>query len=222
MTIKTRIPKPEMKFFENEVDNIILEMADEAKLDEKIEVIDQYMLNTEGKGKTSEEKDAIYAHAQDLWKEYKENLQEVQYNLYLNRPQYRFITDLFLSKLEYDVNTLFIAIDLHKLLSSMHGTKFNDDTQLVNFKITATELTYMYHLISTHKVKGLSKDAFVFSEILYRIANISRVIDYYEKTNKILATDIQNWVAAFEEGVEFNLSTKTEEEEDSSTQETTI
>lgn len=221
MAIKTRIPKPEMTFFENEVDNIILEVVDEVKLDEKIEVIDQYMLNTEGKGKTPEEKDAIYAHAQDLWKEYKESLQEVQYNLYLNRPQYRFITDLFLSKLEYDVNTVFIAIDLHKLLSGMHGTKFNDDTQLVNFKITATELTYMYHLISTYKVRGLGKDAFVFTDILYRVANISKVIDYYEKTNKILATDIQNWVAAFEEGVEFNLSNKTDEE-DSSTQETTI
>lgn len=211
MAIKTRVPKPEMSFFENEINNIILDVAEEARLDDKIEVIDQYMLNTEGKGKTSEEKDAIYGHSQELWKDYKDSLQDVQYNLYLNRPQYKFITDLFLSKIEYDVNTVFIAIDLHKLLTGMYGTKFNSETDLVCFKINATELTYMYHLIATHKVKGLGKEAFMFTEILYRIAGISKIIDYYEKTNKILATDIQNWVAAFEDGVEFNLSEEIED-----------
>jgi hypothetical protein len=34
---------------------------------------------------------------------------------------------------------------------------------------TPTEVTYLYHIISTHKVRGLTSDAFNFANILRRI-----------------------------------------------------
>jgi len=85
----------------------------------------------------------------------------------------------------------------------MRDVKFTDDTQLIPFPVNATEITYVYHLISKHKVKGLTKDAYLFSEILIRIGNISKLFNYYDTCGKNLSTDVQNWVATFEEGVSF-------------------
>jgi hypothetical protein len=59
-------------------------------------------------------------------------------------------------------------------------------------------------LISKHKVKGLSKDAYTFANVLYRIGNISKIFSYYETASKNLSTDVQNWVMTFEEGVEYD------------------
>ena len=136
-----------------------------------------------------------------MWKEYTNILRVVKYNFFLNRTQWKFLTDLILTKLEYDVNTVFFAIELTNLLASMKDTKFTDDNQLTAFSVDATEITYIYHLISKHKVKGLSKDSYTFANILKRIGDISKVFNYYDTAAKNLTGEIQNWVAAFEEGV---------------------
>jgi hypothetical protein len=85
----------------------------------------------------------------------------------------------------------------------MKDAKFIDDNQLVPFPVNATEITYIYHLIAKHKVKGLTKEAYLFSEVLKRIGAISKVFNYYDTCGKNLSTDIQNWVTTFEEGVSF-------------------
>ena len=59
----------------------------------------------------NKEKDELYQNAQSLWKEYINELKEAKYNFQLNRPQHKFLTELVLSKLEYDVNSVFFAIE---------------------------------------------------------------------------------------------------------------
>jgi hypothetical protein len=196
--------KPEIKFFENETENLLITPYYENELDSKIQDIENFMDNNNGKGKSDVEKDELYRGAQELWMEYANSLKEAKYNFHLNRPQWKFLTDLVLSKLEYDVNTVFFAIELTDLLGSMRDVKFTDDTQLIPFPVNATEITYVYHLIAKHKVKGLTKDAYLFSEILIRIGNISKLFNYYDTVGKNLSSDVQNWVSAFEEGVSFD------------------
>lgn len=203
-TIETNVVKPEINFFENETENLLITPFYENELDSKIQNIENYMDNNNGKGKSDVEKDELYRGAQEFWMEYANSLKEAKYNFHLNRPQWKFLTDLVLSKLEYDVNTVFFAIELTDLLGSMRDVKFTDDTQLIPFPVNATEITYVYHLIAKHKVKGLSKDAYLFSEILIRIGNISKLFNYYDTVGKNLSSDVQNWVAAFEEGVSFD------------------
>lgn len=200
-TIETNVVKPEIKFFENETENLLITPFYENELDSKIASIENFMENNDGKDKTDEEKDELYKGAQELWVSYANSLKEAKYNFHLNRPQWKFITDLVLSKLEYDVNTVFFAIELTDLLGSMRDVKFTDDNQLIPFPVNATEITYVYHLISKHKVKGLTKDAYLFSEILIRIGNISKLFNYYDTCGKNLSSDVQNWVSTFEEGV---------------------
>ena len=106
-----------------------------------------------------------------------------------------------MKNLEYDVNTVFFAIELTDILGSMKDMSFINDTDLVPVAVNATEITYIYHLIATHKVKGLTKSAYLFAQILRRIGDISKVFNYYDTTAKNLSTEIQDWVVSFEEGV---------------------
>lgn len=199
--IETNVVKPDIKFFENETENLTINPSNETLLDGKIQSIEDFMSNNDGKGKSDEEKDSLYGAAQDLWKEYTNTLRDVKYNFHLNRSQWKFLTDLILQKLEYDVNTVFFAIELTELLGTMRKVNYSNDDELIAFPVNATEITYIYHLISKHKVKGLTKDSYTFSKVLMRIGNISKLFNYYDSYAKSLSGDIQNWVTSFEEGV---------------------
>ena len=199
--IETNVVKPEIKFYENETENLLITPFYENDLDSRVKEIENFVSNNSGNGKTDEEKDELYKGAQELWMAYANSLRDAKYNFHLNRSQWKFVTDLVLSKLEYDVNTVFFAIELTDLLGSMKDTKFIDDKQSIPFPVNATEITYIYHLISKHKVKGLTKDAYLFSEVLIRIGNISKLFNYYDTLGKNLSTDVQDWVASFGEGV---------------------
>jgi hypothetical protein len=200
-TIETNVVRPEISFFENETNNLILTPFCESELENKISSIEDYITNNTGKGKTEEEQDDLYKNAQELWKNYANTLRDTKYNFHLNRPQWKFLTDLVLSKLEYDVNSVFFAIELTELLGSMREAKYTNDTELVSFPVDATEITYVYHLISQYKVKGLTKEAYMFSQVLKRIGSISKVFNYYDTSGKNLSNDIQDWITSFENGV---------------------
>lgn len=191
--LETLAVKPELTFFENEEMFRMIDFDTEANLDSKIESVENYMSENTGEGKTDVEKDQLYANAQSLYVEYKNELREAKFNFYFNRPQYNLLTNLLLKKLEYDVNTLFIAMELHEMLKNLHGSKFQNDIELKDIKLTATELTYVYHLIQTYKVKGLTNEAFTFASLLTRIGEVSKIINFYDAKAKALVEDIQKW-----------------------------
>ena len=210
--IETNVIKPQINFTENLIDYILITEEAEKELDIKSQDITNFIDSNDGKGKSDEEKDTLYAQAQEIWTSYKDLLQETKYNFNLNRSQWKFITDLILSKVEYDVNTVFLGLELIDLFEGMKGTKFVNDYELKTFEVNATEVTYIYHLISTHKIKGLTKDAQTFSQILRKIGDISKVFNYYETLGKNLSGDVQDWVAAFEEGVTREVKNTTQTE----------
>ena len=199
--IETKVVKPEISFFENDIDNLIINIQEESLLDSKIKDIENFMKNNLGEGKSEQEKDKLYLDSQSLWSIYSHTLKETKYNFHLNRNQHKFLTDLILTKMEYDVNTVFFAIELTNMLGFMKEAKYTNDVDLLSFPVNATEITYIYHLISKHKVKGLTKDAYTFSKILLRIGGISKIFNYYEAASKNLSTDIQDWIMTFEDGI---------------------
>ncbi len=199
--LENNVIKPQINFNENLIDYILISEKSENELDIKSNEITNFIDGNNGKGKSDEDKDKLYSEAQEIWTSYKDLLQETKYNFNLNRPQWKFITELILNKVEYDVNTVFLGLELIDLFEGMKGAKFKDDYELKAFEVNATEVTYIYHLISTHKIKGLTKDAITFSQILRKIGDISKVFNYYETLGKNLSADVQDWVAAFEEGV---------------------
>jgi len=191
--------KPDVQFHFNEEEYRILDLAIEDQLDKDILNIENYIEVTSGLGKTDLERDSDYDYVQNMWKTYQHNLREAKFNFYLDRSQYNLLTDLLLKKLEYDVNTLFIALELSELLGSMSGSKYNTDLELKTFGVTPTEITYIYHLIQNYKVKGLTKESITFSKILIRIGDISKIVSYYDASVKRLTEEIQTWAISLEE-----------------------
>lgn len=200
--IETNVVKPEVSFIKEGLENRLINEDSEKNLDKHINGIKEYIKNNTGKGKSAGEKDNLYLESQKIWKEYINDLESSKYNFYLNRDQWKFLTDLILNKLEYDVNTVFFAIELKELFEVMKSTKYKSNEYLP-YQVNATEVTYIYHLISKHTVKGLTKDSYLFSEILLLIGSISKIFNYYDATGKNLSADIQDWVVTFEDGVDF-------------------
>jgi len=190
--------KPETSFIFNDEINRIIDFQTESSLDDKISKVENYLKNTSGKGMSETEKDSLYAVAQTLHSEFKSNLREAKFNFYFNRAQYNLVTDLLLKKLEYDVNTVFIAIELKDLLDRLYNTKFNNEEDLKVVQMDPTELTYLYHLIKEYKVKGLTKEAYTFAGLLTRIGDVSKIINYYDTKVKSLVEDIQKWALALD------------------------
>ncbi len=209
--IETNVIKPIVNMTVDSTEYRLIDEDVESLLDSNIGEVKSYIDENHGKGKSVEEKDNLYLESQKIWKKYTSSLDGAKYNFYLNKDQWKFITDLVLHKLEYDVNTVFFAIELRDLFDVMKSSKYSGNEYLP-FKVNATEVTYIYHLISKHKVKGLTKDSYLFSEILLLIGNISKIFNYYDTTGKNLAADIQDWVATFEDGVEFESRKQVEEE----------
>ncbi len=215
MKIETNVVKPEIKFLSGDNEYLLISPSYEKSLEGGISNIEAY-IGQSGKGKSDEEKDELYRNAQELWQEYAESMKSVKYNFHMNRAQWNFLTNLILTKLEYDVNTVFFAIELTEMLGALKEVKYTKDDEIKSIEVTATEITYVYHLISKHKIKGLVKEAYLFSEILMSIGAISKIINYYDAVGKNLSTDIQNWVSSFEEGVIFDKAVAAEVLEPSS------
>jgi uncharacterized protein YjaG (DUF416 family) len=193
--------KPSVIFTENEIEYRVISTEFESTLDSKELEIKNFIKDNNGKGKSDTEKDILYGESQKIWSEYTSYLKSTKYNLNLNKVQLDFLTNLITNDLEYDVNTVFFAIELTESLKNMTNEKFSNDTDSIIFPVSATEITYIYHLISGHKVKGLNQNTYTFTEILRRIGDISKVFNYYDVVGKDLAADVQDWVACFEEGV---------------------
>ena len=124
--IETNVVKPETKFEHLGTEYSHINNENEVSLDSKIEEITQFMKNESGKGKTPQEQDSLYAESQKIWKEFIDTLEGTKYNFYLNKDQWKFLTDLIYSKLEYDVNTVFFAIELNKVLTEIKSSKFTN------------------------------------------------------------------------------------------------
>ena len=199
--IETSVVKPQLNFTENLQEYSLIASESENALDAKLQEIENYINTNDGKDKSDEEKDALYLYAQKIWQEYSDLLQETKYNFNLNRSQFKFLKNLLVTKMQYDVNTVFIALELEELLNNSDSFKYVNDYQLNSIQANATEITYIYHLIATHKVTGITKDARTFAEILRKIGDVSKVFNFYETSGKNLASDVQDWVAAFEDGV---------------------
>jgi hypothetical protein len=192
--IEVNTVKPAVDFYENEVSNRFISIENESNLDSKIEVVESFMKDNPVTTSTPEgEAEELYAKAKSLYGEFVEDFKQTTFNFYLNRTQYNLLTDILVKKLEYDVNTLFVAIELNSLLGKMSETKFKNDKELALFEIDSTQLVYMYHLIQTHKVRGLSKESFTFASLLVRIGELSKLINYYDACAKNLSQDIQKW-----------------------------
>lgn len=192
--ITTNTIKPDFNFN----DNIrLLSSEVESTLDTCANNITNYIKINNGRGESDDVKNKIYEESQILWKTFSSELGKVKYNFPLTNDQSGYLTQLIRNELEYDINTVFFASDLSTMLDNIKSL----DGGYSALELSATEVTYVYHLISKHKVKGLTSDSFNFMEILLLIGKVSKIFDYYNVMLENISTDIKDWVVLFDEGI---------------------
>jgi hypothetical protein len=192
--IETNVVKPETYFVEGDLNFTIIPQESESLMDRSIEDLTEFLKSNHGDNLTEDQKDELYVKAQTFVRDIKKCLRDTKFNFFLTRRQYDFLTTLILQKMEYNVDTIFVALELRSLMVSLKDIDFKDDKELKSCTLDPTELTYLYHLISTHKVRGLQSEAFNFANVLRRIGEISKLINYYNGSAENLQTDINNWV----------------------------
>lgn len=198
-TLETNVVKPKMSFVENGKEYRMMSSSEEVNLDKIIYSIETYMKENDGRFQPEEYKDLLYSNSKKMWEDYALILRNVKFSFFLNQAQFDFLTNLLLEDLEYDVNTVFFAIELTNMLKEWsQNDGFENDEVLKGFSSDATEITYIYHLIAKHKVKGLTNDSYRFAEVLKRIGDVSKIIGYYDTAAKNLAKEIQEWVSNFD------------------------
>lgn len=201
--IETHVVKPQITLFENGVEYRMIPFSDELSMDAKINEIERYINTNHGKDKTEFEKDTLYATAQTLWKEYVELFKKTKFSFYLNNPQYDFLINALRDDIEYNVDTIFLGIELTNMLGEWF-TKGNPESEkeIRSYEADATDVTWILHLISKHKVKGLTHEAYRFSEVLIKLSQLTRIITYYDTHAKNLKKEIELWTASFDETVD--------------------
>ena len=186
----------------------ILSKEDEIKLDNAIKNIEKYMAANDGKGESDEVKDKYYGEAQDLWHEYSALLKGTKYNFFMNRKEWMFLSDYILNKAEYDTNTVFLGLELSNSLGAHKElVSYTNDIDLQPMKVSATEITYIYHILAEFKPRGINKSATNFAAILKSIGDISKAFNYYNNEGERMSDAIQRWVYLFDPNVNVERNT---------------
>jgi len=197
--IETQVVKPKMttKFEEKEFRFITEE--NEQSLDTAVKELENFMAFNHGLGKSETEKDELYSKAKGLWEVYVEVFRLTKMKFFLNADQYEYFTIMLRDKIEYDVNTIFFGIELTDTLGDWVINKGEKITKEVkSYEIDHVSANYLYHLISTVKVKGLTEEAYLFSQVLKKTHELIKVVNFYDNHAKSLSKDVQDWVASFE------------------------
>lgn len=197
--IETQVVKPKMSAkFEDKEYRILSEETEKA-LDSAVKEIENYMAFNHGLGKTESEKDELYANAKKLWEAYINQFRSSVLTYHLNKGQFEYLTEMLRDKIEYDTNTIFFAIELTNTLGTWatEGSSA-DDKSIKSYDTDPISVNYLFHLISTVKVKGLTEESYLFSQVLRKIHDVTRIVNFYDNHAKTLSKDIQDWVGSFE------------------------
>lgn len=174
-------------------------------IDSKISELNGFIRNNTGKEQTEDIKDSLYKKSQDMYSDIRNNVLDLNFHFNLTYNEYSFIKFLFKHELEYDVNTIFLARELKDILLESSAVK-EDNSDTVLIKLNGTKLTYIYHLISNVKVKGLEDpDSETFAQVLIKIADMSKILNYYDIKLKDYSSHIMDWVSSFQDSVTYEL-----------------
>jgi len=197
--IETQVVKPRMTTkFEDKEYRFISE-ENEKSLDESVKELESFMSFNHGLGKSESEKDELYTKAKSLWEVYVGHFRNTKLKLFLNKDQFEYFTEMLRDKIEYDSNTIFFAIELTDTLGKwVTEVESKGKKEVKSYDTDPVSANYLYHLISTVKVKGLTEEAYLFSQVLKKVHEVIKVVNFYDSHAKSLSKDIQDWVSSFE------------------------
>lgn len=159
----------------------IISVEDENILDKFVSDLNTVLETTSGVGKTPADIDHIQISVKALFGEFVEYFKELKYSTNLTSEQYDFISEMVNSKFEYDSETVFLGLGLSKVVSEWKETnkKHKEDGTVRAYQLDATVLSWLYVLLSKHKIAGITKASRSLAEVLKRINEITNIANYY-------------------------------------------
>jgi hypothetical protein len=201
------VEKPELQFTDLSENGVrMISIEDETYLEQKAIELIEYMRNNHSQDISNKEKDTLYSELQKMWNDVSGKdggrLNNINFFLVLHRQEYNYLVNLLRNKMDYDVDTIFFAMELDNMIKTMvDDNKFEDDNTAKQFNMTPVDVHYLYQLLSKHTVRGLGKEAYYFAEIIKRIALTSKIFNYYKESYTNIAKAVQLWVASLDKGI---------------------
>lgn len=195
----SNVEKPNFSLKVNGEEYRFIKKEDEEYIENCIEDIKNFVKENGGENTSEEEKSEMQKELHTLWEKLgnkdKGYLSNIKYGFILNRKEYNLLISLLRDKMEYDINTLFFGLELTNFLGeTLEQEKFENDEDPIVFDLSATDMTYLYTVLSKHVCKGLTKTTYTFANIIRRIGDISKVINYYNNISTDLSDNlIKNW-----------------------------
>lgn len=204
------VVKPELEITDRGGNTVrVLSEEDEQYLDNSAEEILEFMRSVYSTElKTEEELNEIYGKCADMWNSVSGKgdgkLNNISFSLVLHRDEAKFITELLMTKTEYDVNTVWYGMEIKNYLEELMQDKknFSDDDTAHPIVTTPTDLTYIYHLVSQYKPVGLTKSTYRFAEVLKRIGHSSKIFKYYQTKYEHIKKAIEYYITELEGVIE--------------------
>lgn len=173
----------------------------EETLDTMIENVRQYIRDNNGFGESDEVKDKLYKEAQEMVHAYSRMLGITKFALNVEPSSIPFIVDYLNNKVEYNVDNVFIGVEVKRYLETLLEDTNVDMSSIVEIPLDPTSMTYMYHMLSSWTGIGWSDDNERFINIITAFGQISTLIKYYDAQVQMLKDEVVDWIVSFEPNV---------------------
>jgi len=187
-------------------ENIVLNKEDRDGIENLIKQMHELIKDAPSKEKQIKEKQ--YSDYTELISTYNTSLSNLKFNFILDRDEYLYLKNLILHKISYNRENIFLGLlikdnffnhyDSDKSYNKTSLFKTNSET----FKLTIVELTRISHISNLVEIKGLDKEAELYSSIVRKIGDISKAIDYFDTLGAMTTEKGTNWILMFDNNQE--------------------
>ena len=168
-------------------------LIDQKTIDDKFTEINKFLTdNVDFVNYTEEQKDAMFAQLTTDWLALKDIIKNAECKFDLMGIEIDTLYKKLHQNVEYTAETIFYGLNIKKKFINTLPTKTSLWT-LSKININFSMSVMLYHVISTLTVKGLNRESYAFANILYKLAEITKVYNHYDNQSAILSKSMKEW-----------------------------
>jgi hypothetical protein len=139
-----------------------------------------------------------YKDLTDTWNKFTSKLRSSKFNLPLTYSEFELLSNKITKEIEYTKDTLPFALLINAEYLSKYKQVSFKNVENINTEITIDNLVKVIYLMDSVKVKGLSKSALTYYNIIRKFGEIHKVFNKYDIISKKLGESIQNFVTGIQ------------------------
>lgn len=144
-------------------------------------------------------KDELFGEYKGYMKALYENFKVTKYNFTLSEKEFKFLRNQIFRVLKYNRQDNIIALKVRdNFFNLATEAEVYKAGKVETFQISIDDLTLISHLSSKIEIVGMTVDNDNFSAITEKIANVSRVYEYFNMRAEDISEEVTNWFAGLE------------------------